>query len=105
MDSRSNLTNQSPEWMAASLHGTLSHTTEPTSSTTGNPIHNSNPRPTAPINPTPTSPNRSASTYVTTELRRSSTIIIQAGGRSDAPPCVPNCLSRPAPNTMYHTPY
>src|SRR5829696_6715404 len=104
MAMRSNFTSQSPAWMAASFNGTLSHMTEPTRSTTGNPTHINNPRPTAPINPTaPTKPNKTASTYATTKLRTSSTSTIQTGGLSDAPPPVPNSLSRSAPNTMYHT--
>src|SRR5215203_726796 len=45
MAMRSSFTSQSPAWMAASFHGTLSHTTEPTRSTTGNPTHINNPRP------------------------------------------------------------
>jgi Na+/H+ antiporter NhaD/arsenite permease-like protein len=52
MPMRSIFTSQSPAWIAASVHGTFCHMTEPESNRTGKPIHNQSPRFSAPFQST-----------------------------------------------------
>src|SRR2546425_4262242 len=69
----SSLTSQSPAWIAATLHGTLSQRTDPVRRITGNPTHKERPTCTAPIQLlTPSSATRRAITQARTKHRTNS---------------------------------